>query len=638
MLDRRLFTALGAVLLLVAVSCATGRRGPAPPAPSLPTLVEPAPRAEPEPTPLPPPPAAPEPEPLRAPAVVRIGLLTDLDSFTLPCCAGSARVSLDGEEVALAAPITVRPAAAGASAPVWRLQVAALREEDEAGGLAQRLRRLASVAADARFDAGSGLFRVRVGAWPSREAAEAAGRALSGRGLDAFWVVSEGAALEDPALEVTEIAREGGRTLRVVGRRLVIDAPAGGALEVAGKRYRGAIVLHLNDRGLLNAVNELPLEDYLRGVVPRELGPGLYPQLEALKAQAVAARSYTLRNLDGFADEGYDLCGTPKCQVYGGIGSEHPLSDRAVAETAGEVLVADGAPIDALYSATCGGRTEDVEVVFPLKRAAYLRGVACIEAGVARLHSAATHHARWPDAVAAASLSRRRVSFEALRFGDLLVRDESGRQDGFAIERTLVTFVDDGSGPRPADLALAAGDELELHVEGERLVAVVQKTFVDSLPLERGHSRTVWSRFKSDAELATSVRRRFPGFDFARFDIIGRGHSGRVGTIRLIGQDGSSFDVSGLAVRWVLDLPDTAFTVRRISTPRARAGWQFAGRGWGHGVGLCQYGSYAMSRRGHDYRSILAHYYTAARLERLLPSMALNSGDSDRIAQGAPDS
>ena len=118
--------------------------------------------------------------------------------------------------------------------------------------------------------------------------------------------------------------------------------------------------------------------------MPRELGPGAYPELEALKAQAIAARSYTLRNLGEFADEGYDLCGTPRCQVYGGMDDEHPLSDRAIRETAGEILAYAGQPIDALYSATCGGHTENVEVIFPLKRAPYLRGVPCIEAGEVR--------------------------------------------------------------------------------------------------------------------------------------------------------------------------------------------------------------------------------------------------------------
>ena len=97
-------------------------------------------------------------------------------------------------------------------------------------------------------------------------------------------------------------------------------APAGNSsVRVQGKRYRGRILVYLNDRGALNLINELPIEEYLRGVVPSEMGPELYNQLEALKAQAVAARTYTLRNLGEFAREGYDICATPRCQVYGGM-------------------------------------------------------------------------------------------------------------------------------------------------------------------------------------------------------------------------------------------------------------------------------------------------------------------------------
>ena len=104
-------------------------------------------------------------------------------------------------------------------------------------------------------------------------------------------------------------------------------------------QFRGRILIFVNDRGLLNVINELPLEEYLRGVVPKEMGPEIYDRLEALKAQTVAARTYTLKNLGEFTDEGYDICATPRCQVYGGMGNEHPLTDRAIRETAGEVLV-----------------------------------------------------------------------------------------------------------------------------------------------------------------------------------------------------------------------------------------------------------------------------------------------------------
>jgi stage II sporulation protein D len=159
---------------------------------------------------------------------------------------------------------------------------------------------------------------------------------------------------------------------------------------VEGRRYRGTIEVYLNERGRLNVINELTIEEYLRGVVPRELGPDAYPELEALKAQAVAARTYTVRNVGEFRQEGFDICATPRCQVYGGMAAEHPRSDRAVAESRGQVLLFQDQPIDALYSSTCGGHTENVEVVFPLKGdERYLRGVPCVEAGVARLGAGA---------------------------------------------------------------------------------------------------------------------------------------------------------------------------------------------------------------------------------------------------------
>ena len=69
-------------------------------------------------------------------------------------------------------------------------------------------------------------------------------------------------------------------------------------------------------------------------------------------------------------------------------------------------------------------------------------------------------------------------------------------------------------------------------------------------------------------------------------------------------------------MRWTFDLPDTWFTARRLTPKNGSPGWQFTGRGWGHGVGLCQVGSFGMARRGHDYREILTHYYSGVRVER----------------------
>src|SRR5438045_6667617 len=143
------------------------------------------------------------------------------------------------------------------------------------------------------------------------------------------------------------------------------------------KPYRTAARVFVNSRGLLNIINELSLEDYLRGVVPAEMGPRVFDELEALKAQAIAARTYAVRNLGQFRREGYDICPTPACQAYLGFGGEEAMSDQAVKETAGLIATYQGQPIDALFTATCGGETSDVGVMFPSRNDPYLKRTRC---------------------------------------------------------------------------------------------------------------------------------------------------------------------------------------------------------------------------------------------------------------------
>ncbi|MEK6286635.1 MAG: SpoIID/LytB domain-containing protein [Acidobacteriota bacterium] len=161
-----------------------------------------------------------------------------------------------------------------------------------------------------------------------------------------------------------------------------VSASGPQTVRVGEREYRGEIHLILNSRGRINVVNALPLEDYLCGVVPMELSPGAYPEIEALKAQAIAARSYALARMSRHRDDGFDLVDDTRDQVYGGRSSERELTNRAIHETRGVVAVfpdEDGklTPIEALYTANCGGRTENNEEVFGGKAVAYLRGVAC---------------------------------------------------------------------------------------------------------------------------------------------------------------------------------------------------------------------------------------------------------------------
>lgn len=154
------------------------------------------------------------------------------------------------------------------------------------------------------------------------------------------------------------------------------SSPRVARLQVADRTYRGVVEVFANARNTFTVVNELPLEDYLLGVVPNELSPTTFGQLEALKAQAVAARTYIVKNMGQYRAEGFDICDTDTCQVYFGAGTEDPLATQAVNETRGVVATYNGQPINALYSSTCGGRTESVENIFD-EKLPYLVSVYC---------------------------------------------------------------------------------------------------------------------------------------------------------------------------------------------------------------------------------------------------------------------
>src|SRR3989442_8874755 len=108
---------------------------------------------------------------------------------------------------------------------------------------------------------------------------------------------------------------DGGRIVVVPkNERVRIDLQGNAGIDVDNRTYRGSIEVFGNSRNTFTVVNELPLEDYLLGVVPNELSPTTFAELEALKAQAVAARTYVVRNMGQSKNEGYDICATDACQ------------------------------------------------------------------------------------------------------------------------------------------------------------------------------------------------------------------------------------------------------------------------------------------------------------------------------------
>ena len=146
---------------------------------------------------------------------------------------------------------------------------------------------------------------------------------------------------------------------RAASLRVIPDQPGG--LVINGRRYRGEALIIPRTGGRVSALNVVDLEEYLLGVVPREIGRLPVEMLEAMKAQAVAARTYAIGNLGGREPLGFDFYATVMDQVYGGVADEDSIVNRAVRETAGEIVTHNGTPILAYYSSTCGGRTAAIE-------------------------------------------------------------------------------------------------------------------------------------------------------------------------------------------------------------------------------------------------------------------------------------
>jgi stage II sporulation protein D len=144
---------------------------------------------------------------------------------------------------------------------------------------------------------------------------------------------------------------------------------------VNGRPYRGTIVA-LRDRTGVTLVDRLPMETYLIGVVSAEMGRRSPEDQEALRAQAIVSRTFALRNLGRWQTQGFDLYASVADQVYGGASAETPEGRAAVDGTRGQILTYGGAPIDAFFYSTCGGRTADGTEVFRGADRPYLRSVS----------------------------------------------------------------------------------------------------------------------------------------------------------------------------------------------------------------------------------------------------------------------
>jgi stage II sporulation protein D len=331
----------------------------------------------------PPLPPSPAPTPAAAALLVdalvpaprlRIGILTDVPRVSIGADSGVVvwGRSADGTGIGARSAVsraTFLPLAAGRAQARFRVQVGSFEGEAGAKAVAAAAERTVGLPSTVEPSPDGKRHRVKVGDFATRDLAAGLSGRLARNGLPGAFVIEE-------SVTATGVMRllETGEEFEVV---TVVPGVAGEDLAADAAPYRGILEVRAGQGGTLTVVNIVNLEDYLRGVVPNELSPQAFPHLEALKAQAVAARSYALSHRGDYEARGFDLCATQACQVYRGRATEHALTDQAVAETTGIVATYRGRPINAFYTSTCGGHTEDAENMFESDAAPYLKGVAC---------------------------------------------------------------------------------------------------------------------------------------------------------------------------------------------------------------------------------------------------------------------
>lgn len=260
---------------------------------------------------------------------------------------------------------------------VYRIQVGSFSKPETAADLKRRLSERFSLPVIERESADSGTTQVRIGEFPTREEAQRFAKGpLAKAGYRSGFVVRD---LKAQASGEPRMTARGSAGLFRTSRAgyFFVAASRSDFLRFDGKAYRGILDLTMNSSGRLTVVNQIEMEDYLQGVVPGEMPPRTYPEQAVLSVQAIAARTYALKNLGRFRAEGFDLTADERSQIYGGVSLEHEATNRAIAATRGQAIYYQGSLINAMYSSTCGGKTEDFAKVFDGQRVPYLTSVFC---------------------------------------------------------------------------------------------------------------------------------------------------------------------------------------------------------------------------------------------------------------------
>ncbi len=397
----------------------------------------------------------------------------------------------------------------------------------------------------------------------TREAALAKQKVLAEKIQTELWE-----AVKSPARGTLELENlDSGKTyqlpngFQVIADRIGLsDVAVGAGFHWEGSEnrvYRGRVEFFIDRFGKLTAVNVLPIEDYVAGVVPSEMHQG-FP-LEALKAQAVAARNEIFSKVGTrHLEDNFDLCADVHCQVFSGINRQTANTDRAVKETKGTVMKVAGAVIDANYASVCGGHTENNENVWSGLPRPYLRGIF----------------------------------------------DGNGRPDllgnSLADENTLLRWVT----TRPGVYCNTLQGEIPAAME------YTKKYFRWEINYPRQELQDL-IRKRSGEDFG----------DLQDLVPLERGASGRLMRLRVIGSKKIFEISRELTIRQALadkTLWSACIAIQKSGLDRNRlpVSFKILGAGWGHGVGMCQTGAAMMALRGQSFLQILQHYYTGAKLDK----------------------
>ena len=356
------------------------------------------------------------------------------------------------------------------------------------------------------------------------------------------------------------------------------------------RRYRGCLEVGIAN-GHLRVVNEVTIETYLRGVLASEMGASV--PLEALKAQAVAARTFAVYSLAHWKADGYDVRDSTDSQVYDGVQSETTATDQAVEETAGQILTQNAAPIAALFCADCGGATTPGD-----SPGACPNYVADKEAHLGKTHSS-THD--WT------------LTLAPQKFAAALGRNAPDRSAGVLDSVEVVEADVSGRAKRIRFIWRPEKKGNEGNKGGNR---------GEQEPPEQTTEKTENAGKEADTQDGPPPMPNDPGLDSLKRKLK---YYPATPTVR---------EISGNALRTALGvntLKSTLFTVRR----EADGNFVVSGHGWGHGRGLCQVGAMAWASAPYRWNcaQILQHYYRGAELARLRYSDAESEegeGDPDQ--------